>query len=501
MVPPPAPYLPPERFYGHPMPFYPAGAAIDASEMTDLSTRKRAGSDAEAPRPGKRGKGGPGTSSTNANSMAAADAELPAVKRPRGRPRGSTKRSASAAPAKAKTTAKPKAPKKADQENIPPPIELADSDDEIERSADGKVRYWKPSEKTRVFTFILGLDTEGEHRFNQHKTNPGRVYKRDWTDVERVRLYEALKGYARWEVNYGKKTICSTRCEHLTSNDDGVCDACTKLASDASFTHAVNRKKKESELPLNDQHTVNLADQLKDPLVFRAFKLLQKGESTECFVYLYEACLNGKLKNYETFKQLCSVLTDVLQREGTDKKYGIRFPADYLNFMILLRSYGGQSLRQYGILAGQLPCPSSRQLRALVSKSEDALQNPYLIYENMARVRCLVDSLKYTSPVAVAGDCTKVRKRLTYSPEFGGHILGGVLPFEECVVESPEEIDAVIKKITKAKAEATQVRAILVKVPLPHVHPQVVALIPTDGKDDAAKIIEGNLKLLKWQWN
>ncbi|KAJ6612186.1 hypothetical protein B0H10DRAFT_2223325 [Mycena sp. CBHHK59/15] len=80
-----APYLPPEQFYGHPMPFYPAGAAMDASETTDLSTRKRAGSDAEAPHPGKRGKGGPGTSSTNANSMAAADAELPAVKRPRGR--------------------------------------------------------------------------------------------------------------------------------------------------------------------------------------------------------------------------------------------------------------------------------------------------------------------------------------------------------------------------------------------------------------------------------
>ncbi|KAJ6612778.1 hypothetical protein B0H10DRAFT_2278296 [Mycena sp. CBHHK59/15] len=91
LVPPPVPYLPPEQFYGHPMPFYPAGAAIDASEMTDLSTHKRAGSDAEAPRPGSVEKG--------------------------------------------------------------------------------------PSEKTRVFTFILGLDTEGKHRFNQHKTNPGRVYK------------------------------------------------------------------------------------------------------------------------------------------------------------------------------------------------------------------------------------------------------------------------------------------------------------------------------------
>ncbi|KAJ7742173.1 hypothetical protein DFH07DRAFT_980597 [Mycena maculata] len=341
------------------------------------------------------------------------------------------------------------------------------------------------------------------------------ILSSDWTDTEHVRLYEELKGYARWEVNYNKKTVRSARCEGLTSNADGVCDACQKIAADESLRHAVNRKKREAKLPLEEQHSIlmardkyssrrfhndearNLNDQLKDPLVFKAFKALQKGETTECFIQHYEACLNGQLKKYETFKQLCGVLTDVLQREGTDKKYGIRYPADYLNFMTLLRSYGGQSARQYRIIAGQLPCPSSRQLRALVSKSEDALQNPYLIFENMARVKRLVDSIKYTGPVAVAGDCTKVRKRLTYSAEFGGHILGGVLPFDQCIVESPEEIDNVIARITKAKAEATQVRAILVKVPLPHVPPQVVALIPTDGKDDAAKIIEQNLKLLQ----
>ncbi|KAJ7739624.1 hypothetical protein B0H14DRAFT_3515756 [Mycena olivaceomarginata] len=134
---------------------------------------------------------------------------------------------------------------------------------------------------------------------------------------------------------------------------------------------------------------------------------------------------------------------------------------------------------------------------SLVEKSEDSLQNPYLVYENIARVKCLIDTIKYTGPVAVAGDCTKVRKRLTYSPDFGGHILGSVLPFDQCIVENPEEIDAVIAKIMKAKAEASQVRAILVKVPLPHVPPQVVALIPIDGKDDAPKILELNLKLLQ----
>jgi hypothetical protein len=103
-----------------------------------------------------------------------------------------------------------------------------------------------------------------------------------------------------------------------------------------------------------------------------------------------------------------------------------------------------------------------------VAKSEDALTNPYLIYENMARVMRLINTLNYTGPVAVAGDCTKVRSRLTYCHDYGGHILGSVLPFEETIVENPKEIDAVIAKITKAKAQASQVRAILVKVNFRH---------------------------------
>ncbi|KAJ7194862.1 hypothetical protein GGX14DRAFT_359779 [Mycena pura] len=341
------------------------------------------------------------------------------------------------------------------------------------------------------------------------------IQSSDWTEAEQVQLYEGLKGYARWEVNYVRKFVRSTHCGRLTANPDGICDACKKLAHDESFLRSIRRKNAEAKLPIKEQHEILMArnkyssrrfltdeartldDKLKDPLVFKSFKLLQKGESTECFIQLYDACLNGELEKHQTFKQLCGVLADVLQREGTNKKFGVRYPKDYLNFMILLRSYGGQSARQYGIIAGEFPAPSARHLRTLVSKSEDALQNPYLIYQNVARVKRLVDTIKYTGPVAVAGDCTKVRKRLTYSHDFGGHILGSVLPFEQCMVEDPDQIDAVIVKITKAKAAAIQVRAILVKVPLPHIPPQVIALIPTDGKDDAKKILELHLKLLK----
>ncbi|KAJ7821764.1 hypothetical protein B0H14DRAFT_2599009 [Mycena olivaceomarginata] len=169
--------------------------------------------------------------------------------------------------------------------------------------------------------------------------------------------------------------------------------------------------------------------------------------------------MKGELKSFETVREMCAVVTEVIKRRKDNTMSGIRYPAHYMNFAILMRSYGGNSARQFGILA------------------EDSLRNPYLIFENVARVKRLVDSIAYTGPVAVAGDCTK--------------------ELEGCIAEYPDDIQRVIDKITKEKAEASQVRAILIKVPLPHIPPQVVALLPTDGKDDAPKIIEQHLKLLK----
>ncbi|KAJ7511549.1 hypothetical protein B0H11DRAFT_2268643 [Mycena galericulata] len=336
----------------------------------------------------------------------------------------------------------------------------------------------------------------------------------DWTESEQRKFDDALKGFARWEVEFGNKTVRSARCEGLVNKPGGICDACMKVASDESLIHAINRKNREADLPLEEQREIQLNRSkysskrfhdvearrldalLKDPIAFKALKTLEKGETTECFLQLYEATLNGKLKGFETVKELCVVVADVIKRQDANTMSGIRYPPHYLNFAILMRSHGGNSSKQFGILSGQIPLPSARHIRALVANSEDALQNPYLIYENMARVKRLVDSIHYSGPIAVAGDCTKVRKRLTYSNDFGGHILGSVWQLEDCIAEDPDDIERVIDEITKAKAEATQVRAILIKVPLPHIPPQVVALLPTNGKDDAAKIVEQHLKLI-----
>jgi hypothetical protein len=82
----------------------------------------------------------------------------------------------------------------------------------------------------------------------------------------------------------------------------------------------------------------------------------------------------------------------------------------------------------------------------------------------MARLKRLMKQVNYTGPLSFGGDCTKVRKRLTYSNDFGSHVLGSVLPMEECEVRDAEDIDTAITRIKKKDAMATQVRAIMVKV-------------------------------------
>ena len=105
-----------------------------------------------------------------------------------------------------------------------------------------------------------------------------------------------------------------------------------------------------------------------------------------------------------------------------------------------------------------------RIYRSLVANSKDALQNPALVYKNMARVKRLVKAVKFKGPLATASDCTKVKKRLSYSNDFGSHVLGSVLPLEECEVKEGEDIDEVINEIKKKKAMASQTRAIIMKV-------------------------------------
>ena len=156
--------------------------------------------------------------------------------------------------------------------------------------------------------------------------------------------------------------------------------------------------------------------------------------------------------------------------------------------MILMCSRGGSTAKKYAILTAQLGGPSPRQLRcvlciiccsdllqthsagpqhynrALVANSEDALWDPYLSWDNMLQLAHLIKAMKFSGAITVTADCTKVRAHLTYSTDFGSHILGSTLPLDECAVEETEDIDEVIGHIKKKKAIASQTRAIITKV-------------------------------------
>jgi hypothetical protein len=112
-----------------------------------------------------------------------------------------------------------------------------------------------------------------------------------------------------------------------------------------------------------------LHQKLQDPLLFDVFSKLERGESTAAFLQLYKYAKDGQLKSYDSFTNICTVLADRIKRETDENqnaKFGIRYPANYLNFFTLMRSYGGESARQYGLLTGALGGPSPRHLRFVV---------------------------------------------------------------------------------------------------------------------------------------
>lgn len=82
----------------------------------------------------------------------------------------------------------------------------------------------------------------------------------------------------------------------------------------------------------------------------------------------------------------------------------------------------------------------------------------------MARVKRYVDSIKYTGPIVIGEDCTKVKKRLAYSTDYGAHVLGSVLDLSEVEVDDADDINEIVERVIKQGAFATQVRAIIAKV-------------------------------------
>ncbi|KAH9929249.1 uncharacterized protein B0H18DRAFT_874117 [Fomitopsis serialis] len=330
-----------------------------------------------------------------------------------------------------------------------------------------------------------------------------------WSAAEQRKLDDALRSHARWIVDFNARTIRSARCELRTSKASGICDACERVPTDPGFRKAMHRKDKEQHLPENERRAKDAARekytpstlkrpevrdvhrQMQDPLLFSLWTAMRENDPFRCYLQLYQYAREGKLIKHELFEEICKVLVDKARRESSDNKklkHGIRYSVPYLQFSFLMRGRGQFSAQNYSILGEHIPLPNPRTIRYLVAKSDDCLQNPDLHFDNIVRVKRFLDSIKYSGPVAVSGDCTKVRPRVMYSTDFGGHVLGSTLPLDECTVHDAKDIDRVVKRIQDENAYAKQTRVMMIKVPLPEVPPLVIALLPTDGSDDAKQI-------------
>ena len=86
-----------------------------------------------------------------------------------------------------------------------------------------------------------------------------------------------------------------------------------------------------------------------------------------------------------------------------------------------------------------------------------------MCYENVARFKRLVDTIKYDGPIASMTDCTKLKLRLRYSPNFGC-VIGSILSNKETKVNVYGDIPKIINKIKLENGIAKNVRAYILQV-------------------------------------
>jgi len=89
--------------------------------------------------------------------------------------------------------------------------------------------------------------------------------------------------------------------------------------------------------------------------------------------------------------------------------------------------------------------------------------DPNMCYENVARFKRLLDTLKYDGLIVAITDNIKLKPGLQYFAQFGC-IISSSLQLEETQVNNYDDIPIIINNIKEKKAIAKDVRAYLLQV-------------------------------------
>ncbi|CAG8470542.1 8794_t:CDS:2 [Dentiscutata erythropus] len=199
-----------------------------------------------------------------------------------------------------------------------------------------------------------------------------------------------------------------------------------------------------------------------------------------------EMVKNSSFSNRKVFKGLCNIMVQIEDQEQCNKGLqNLKYSDQFSDFIVILASLSPQA---YNVFRQNLARHAIQNIRLHHACSPYALHDSELCFENIARVKRLVDTIEYASPIIAVSDNTKIKKRLGYSSIFSC-IVGSVLSTESTKVSIYEDVYQIVDIIKSHNTIASQ-------IPLPKFPPRIIAMIANQGKKMTINIFQLHKKLL-----
>ncbi|KAJ7601259.1 hypothetical protein DFH06DRAFT_925048, partial [Mycena polygramma] len=317
----------------------------------------------------------------------------------------------------------------------------------------------------------------------------------------------SLSVAAWWHVHSATGSVFATSCLRVTTSLTYTCSACTAVGWLLGLRRAVQRAHAKAALPLeqfteamkqkiaycptvlDDNAAATAKASLANPAVVKILSSKAMYGPVGALLSLFQQAQQGDLDDHQSFVAICGQLTDKINRnkDPTGRAiHGIRYDPTFMKFCALMRSYGPRSGAQYDLLMSMTGGISQRQLRRNVAKSAHKMVTAELCAENLEAAVQFGKCMNYQGPWICAGDGTKLRALLTMSTEYSesgsAHVVGSTLSLCDTLFKSSEEQSKIISTIDAAKAIATQVWVLAIKIPLPGMPLFAVTFVPNKGK-------------------
>ncbi|CAB4445037.1 unnamed protein product [Rhizophagus irregularis] len=316
-------------------------------------------------------------------------------------------------------------------------------------------------------------------------------------DDEIIQFNKQIAAESEWFIDRLGMCARSVNCERRSYRQ--TCSPCSLIQQNPYFWSRVRIAISD---PKNIKHTPKfyysnnpLLTYLKNNQIKQLNKLLgtENSSSSEFWLELASKAADGAFDRKPVFKGLCYIMLQAAEREEDNKGIqNLKYSNEFLDFLVILESISLKALDLFRQnLAGMT---IRRTIRRHRSTSENAINNPDLCYENVARFKRLLDVLNYKGPVAAMTDCTKLKTGLQYSSKLGC-IVRSTLDHSDCKIEIYDDIYDTVSNIKNKNAIVKDVRIYVLQVPLLKFPPIVVALIPT-GNDNAEKVFALHQKLI-----